>query len=173
MEEGEWGGQISARVVGLPEDWPARDGGSQVALSSPTASVVFFFCALILAMYIAACFPARLACPLAALLHCFYLGVCFPSWFQSWLPLCDCVCVRFSSPNVAFLLPADVILLIKAESVHLYCNPLNYEYLLPFVAHWRNLHLHCMTETEVTLSWTWAAPPICQPTPTKPPPPDH
>ncbi|XP_041928333.1 uncharacterized protein C20orf194 homolog isoform X3 [Alosa sapidissima] len=42
----------------------------------------------------------------------------------------------------------DVILLIKAESVHLYCNPLNYEYLLPFVAHWRNLHLHCMTETE-------------------------
>lgn len=37
------GGQISARVVGLPEDWPARDGGSQVALSSPTASVFFFF----------------------------------------------------------------------------------------------------------------------------------
>uniref|UniRef100_A0A7N6FDS4 Uncharacterized protein n=1 Tax=Anabas testudineus TaxID=64144 RepID=A0A7N6FDS4_ANATE len=42
----------------------------------------------------------------------------------------------------------DVILLIKAECVHLYCNPLNYNYLLPYVSHWRNLHLYCMTETE-------------------------
>lgn len=42
----------------------------------------------------------------------------------------------------------DVILLIKAECVHLYCNPMNYSYLLPYVSHWRNLHLYCMTETE-------------------------
>ncbi|XP_015199322.2 dynein axonemal assembly factor 9 [Lepisosteus oculatus] len=42
----------------------------------------------------------------------------------------------------------DVILLIKAESVHLYCNPVNYSSLLPYVGHWRNLHFHCMTETE-------------------------
>lgn len=42
----------------------------------------------------------------------------------------------------------DVILLIKVECVHLYCNPLNYSYLLPYVSHWRNLHLYCMTETE-------------------------
>ncbi|XP_028994932.1 uncharacterized protein C20orf194 homolog [Betta splendens] len=42
----------------------------------------------------------------------------------------------------------DVILLIKAECVHLYCNPLNYSYLLPYVSHWRNLHLYCMTATE-------------------------
>lgn len=42
----------------------------------------------------------------------------------------------------------DVILLIKAECVHLYCNPLNYSYLLPYVSHWRNLHLYCMTEAE-------------------------
>ncbi|XP_007230946.3 uncharacterized protein C20orf194 homolog [Astyanax mexicanus] len=42
----------------------------------------------------------------------------------------------------------DVIILIKAESVHLYCNPVNYSYLLPYVSHWRNLHLHCMNETE-------------------------
>ncbi|XP_067335248.1 uncharacterized protein C20orf194 homolog isoform X1 [Channa argus] len=42
----------------------------------------------------------------------------------------------------------DVILLIKAECVHLYCNPFNYTYLLPYVSHWRNLHLYCMTETE-------------------------
>ncbi|XP_038160578.1 uncharacterized protein C20orf194 homolog isoform X2 [Cyprinodon tularosa] len=42
----------------------------------------------------------------------------------------------------------DVIILIKAESVHLYCNPLNYSYLLPYVSHWRNLHLYCMTEAE-------------------------
>lgn len=42
----------------------------------------------------------------------------------------------------------DVILLIKAECVHLYCNPMNYSYLLPYVSHWRNLHLYCMTEAE-------------------------
>lgn len=42
----------------------------------------------------------------------------------------------------------DVIMLIKSDSVHLYCNPVNYRYLLPYVAHWRNLHFHCMTENE-------------------------
>lgn len=42
----------------------------------------------------------------------------------------------------------DVILLIKAECVHLYCNPLNYGYLLPYISHWRNLHVYCMTEAE-------------------------
>ncbi|KAI3367399.1 hypothetical protein L3Q82_026260, partial [Scortum barcoo] len=42
----------------------------------------------------------------------------------------------------------DVILLIKAECVHLYCNPMNYSYLLPYMSHWRNLHLYCMTKTE-------------------------
>ncbi|XP_061898385.1 uncharacterized protein C20orf194 homolog isoform X2 [Entelurus aequoreus] len=42
----------------------------------------------------------------------------------------------------------DVILLIKAECVHLYCNPVNFSYLLPYVSHWRNLHLYCMTEVE-------------------------
>ncbi|XP_066534689.1 uncharacterized protein C20orf194 homolog isoform X2 [Hoplias malabaricus] len=42
----------------------------------------------------------------------------------------------------------DVIILIKADCVHLYCNPVNYSYLLPYVSHWRNLHLHCMTEAE-------------------------
>ncbi|GAB5569377.1 dynein axonemal assembly factor 9 isoform X1 [Prionailurus iriomotensis] len=42
----------------------------------------------------------------------------------------------------------DVIILVKSDSVHLYCNPVNYRYLLPYVAHWRNLHFHCMTENE-------------------------
>ncbi|KAK0155714.1 hypothetical protein N1851_001791 [Merluccius polli] len=42
----------------------------------------------------------------------------------------------------------DVILLIQADSVHLYCNPVNYSYLLPYVSHWRNLHLYCLTPTE-------------------------
>ncbi|XP_062325507.1 uncharacterized protein C20orf194 homolog [Osmerus eperlanus] len=42
----------------------------------------------------------------------------------------------------------DVIVLIKADSVHLYCNPVNYSYLLAYISHWRNLHLYCMTEAE-------------------------
>lgn len=55
--------------------------------------------------------------------------------------------VIYAETLIVFL--PDVILLIKAECVHLYCNPLNYCYLLPYVSHWRNLHLYCMTETEV------------------------
>ncbi|KAJ6658581.1 hypothetical protein lerEdw1_019969 [Lerista edwardsae] len=42
----------------------------------------------------------------------------------------------------------DVILLIKPDRVHLYCNPINYNFLLPYVAFWRNLHFHCLTENE-------------------------
>ncbi|XP_069832427.1 dynein axonemal assembly factor 9 isoform X1 [Dendropsophus ebraccatus] len=42
----------------------------------------------------------------------------------------------------------DVIILVKSDSVHLYCNPVNYSYLLPYVSCWRNLHVHCMTQNE-------------------------
>ncbi|XP_077992587.1 dynein axonemal assembly factor 9-like [Glandiceps talaboti] len=42
----------------------------------------------------------------------------------------------------------DLVFLIKKDSVHVYCNPVNYLYLLPYIAHWRNLRIHCMTETE-------------------------
>lgn len=43
--------------------------------------------------------------------------------------------------------------------MHLYCNPLNYGHLLPYVSHWRNLHLYCMTEAEVQPTH----PPVCHP----------
>lgn len=56
---------------------------------------------------------------------------------------------EFMCSDTAHVCFPDVILLIKAECVHLYCNPLNYSYLLPYVSHWRNLHLYCMTEAEV------------------------
>ncbi|XP_075705675.1 dynein axonemal assembly factor 9-like, partial [Rhinoderma darwinii] len=42
----------------------------------------------------------------------------------------------------------DVIILIKSDSVHLYCNPVNYSFLLPYVSCWRNLLVHCMTHNE-------------------------
>ncbi|CAL8283507.1 unnamed protein product [Lota lota] len=42
----------------------------------------------------------------------------------------------------------DVILLIQWDCVHLYCNPVNYSYLLPYVSHWRNLRLYCLTPSE-------------------------
>lgn len=58
----------------------------------------------------------------------------------------------FISIDTSLVLVLDVILLIKVDCVHLYCNPLNYSYLLPYVSHWRNLHLYCMTETEVKIN---------------------
>ncbi|KAG8453283.1 hypothetical protein GDO86_000063 [Hymenochirus boettgeri] len=42
----------------------------------------------------------------------------------------------------------DVIILIKSDCVHLYCNPVNYTYLLPYVGCWRNMHFHCLTDIE-------------------------
>ncbi|XP_071485404.1 dynein axonemal assembly factor 9-like [Diadema antillarum] len=42
----------------------------------------------------------------------------------------------------------DLMFLITKDSVHVYCNPTNYHYLLPYVAHWPGIRFHCMTETE-------------------------
>ena len=39
---------------------------------------------------------------------------------------------------------ADILVVVKAESVHVYCNPINYPLLLPRIAHWRNLRVHCL-----------------------------
>lgn len=42
----------------------------------------------------------------------------------------------------------DLIILIRSDSVEVYCNPINYLYLLPYIAHWRNLHIHCLQDDE-------------------------
>lgn len=63
------------------------------------------------------------------------------------------VCVWSPDAEIFVLLVADIIILIKPDSVHLYCNPVNYNHLLPYVAHWRNLHFHCLTENEVSEKW--------------------
>ena len=54
--------------------------------------------------------------------------------------LCTCI---------ASLYFVDIIFLIKRNEVHVYCNPVNYHYLLPYVSHWRNIRFHCMTDEEV------------------------
>ncbi|XP_053407607.1 dynein axonemal assembly factor 9-like isoform X1 [Mercenaria mercenaria] len=42
----------------------------------------------------------------------------------------------------------DVMFLIQRDKVDVYCNPINYHYLLPYVSHWRNVYFHCLTDTE-------------------------
>ncbi|XP_033633377.1 uncharacterized protein C20orf194-like isoform X1 [Asterias rubens] len=42
----------------------------------------------------------------------------------------------------------DLILLIKKDSVHVHYTPSDYSYIIPYVAHWPNLHLHCLTDSE-------------------------
>ncbi|XP_071948615.1 dynein axonemal assembly factor 9-like [Antedon mediterranea] len=42
----------------------------------------------------------------------------------------------------------DLVILVKKDSVHVYCNPINYHYLLPYIGSWQNLQIHCMTEEE-------------------------
>ncbi|XP_062515899.1 dynein axonemal assembly factor 9-like [Corticium candelabrum] len=42
----------------------------------------------------------------------------------------------------------DVVLLIGRDCVHLYCNAWNFPSLLPVVANWRGLQLHCLPKDE-------------------------
>ncbi|XP_020603656.1 uncharacterized protein C20orf194-like [Orbicella faveolata] len=42
----------------------------------------------------------------------------------------------------------DIVVIVKAEGVHVYCNPINYPLLLPYIAYWRNLHIHCLNKEE-------------------------
>ncbi|GFO13589.1 forkhead box protein o-like [Plakobranchus ocellatus] len=40
------------------------------------------------------------------------------------------------------------MLLICQDHVEIYCNPVNYHYLLPYVSHWPSLQFHCLAENE-------------------------
>ncbi|XP_033731026.1 uncharacterized protein C20orf194 homolog, partial [Pecten maximus] len=42
----------------------------------------------------------------------------------------------------------DVVFVIRQYEVDIYCNPINYHYLLPYVSHWRNVRFHCVTEKQ-------------------------
>ncbi len=41
------------------------------------------------------------------------------------------------------------MLLIRHDAVEVYCNPVNLRFLTPYIVHWRNLRLHCMTDKDV------------------------
>jgi len=49
---------------------------------------------------------------------------------------------------------ADVALVIRRDRVDIYCNPVNYVYLLPLIAHWRRLRIHCLPEAEAQVDIT-------------------
>ena len=59
----------------------------------------------------------------------------------------------YTFSHTPFLFLSDLIMLIRRHEVDIYCNPVNYHYLLPYVAHWRNLRFHCMTDREVSIHW--------------------
>ncbi|CAK8688708.1 unnamed protein product [Clavelina lepadiformis] len=42
----------------------------------------------------------------------------------------------------------DVVILIRATSVAVYCSGVLYSYLLPYIAHWRNLEVHCWPDLD-------------------------
>ncbi|XP_033757305.1 uncharacterized protein C20orf194-like [Pecten maximus] len=46
----------------------------------------------------------------------------------------------------------DVVFVIRRYEVDIYCNPINYHYLLPYVSHWRNVRFHCVTEKQVFMA---------------------
>ena len=48
-----------------------------------------------------------------------------------------------------FLCFLDFIMCIKPDSVEVYCNPLNYDFILPYIAGWPDVKIHCLTYQEV------------------------
>lgn len=58
-------------------------------------------------------------------------------------------CLRVCLICIWPFLLLDLIVLIRRHEVDIYCNPVNYHYLLPYVAHWTNLRFHCLLDTEV------------------------
>ncbi|XP_014670619.1 PREDICTED: uncharacterized protein C20orf194-like [Priapulus caudatus] len=40
----------------------------------------------------------------------------------------------------------DVVIVVKSNSVAVYCNPVNLKQLFPYFAQWENLTVHCLTE---------------------------
>jgi len=45
---------------------------------------------------------------------------------------------------------SDIVLVIRSDRVDVYCNPINYVSLLPLVAHWRHVRIHCLMESQVS-----------------------
>ncbi|RDD45539.1 Uncharacterized protein C20orf194 [Trichoplax sp. H2] len=49
---------------------------------------------------------------------------------------------------ITFSAAPDVVIFVKEDCVHVYCNARNYEYLMPYIIHWRNLQLYCLSELQ-------------------------
>ena len=75
-------------------------------------------------------------------------------WLVSWsvslsvslpacLPVCLTVCLSLGLVSVYIV---DVVLVIRRGRVDVYCNPINYVHLLPLIARWHRLHIHCLPD---------------------------
>ncbi|XP_022080839.1 LOW QUALITY PROTEIN: uncharacterized protein C20orf194-like [Acanthaster planci] len=42
----------------------------------------------------------------------------------------------------------DLLILVKKDSIHVHYMPADHAYVIPYIAHWHNLHLHCLTDAE-------------------------
>ncbi|XP_038046768.1 uncharacterized protein C20orf194-like [Patiria miniata] len=42
----------------------------------------------------------------------------------------------------------DLVILVKKDSVHVHYMPTDHAYVIPYIAHWRSLHLHSLTDQE-------------------------
>ncbi|ESO97010.1 hypothetical protein LOTGIDRAFT_231758 [Lottia gigantea] len=42
----------------------------------------------------------------------------------------------------------DLIMVINSNSIDIYCNVINYHYLLPYTCHWLNVRYHCLTDQQ-------------------------
>lgn len=45
---------------------------------------------------------------------------------------------------------SDFIVCIKPDTVEVYCNPLNYDFILRYIAGWPDVKIHCLSYQEVS-----------------------
>ncbi|VDP88136.1 unnamed protein product [Echinostoma caproni] len=44
----------------------------------------------------------------------------------------------------------DLMICVKSNETHVYCNAVNYLILLPYISHWPNLRIHCVPQSEMS-----------------------
>lgn len=62
-----------------------------------------------------------------------------------------CILVKYFLFVSAFIIVfhiSDVVIVVKKASVHVYCNPVNFTHLFPFLAVLKNLTIHCLSEIQ-------------------------
>lgn len=79
------------------------------------------------------------------------IAQCFTSFQPNYNSHDGRICLHITRSRDRVLF-ADLIVCVKPDSVDVYCNPVNYAFLLAYIASWPNLHVYCLSQSQVCSS---------------------